>query len=296
MVAAGQIGATDTSRKQRIAHEEIGAALTGPSDFQTDSARAVPRRVMHAHLVLTERNLLLRTVVTVDRRQVGIDLEAEPKAHRHRVLVEEQVVAMQMDRRTERALRNADARHVVDMRVGQQDVRDRDAFARDELQQAVHLVAGIDEQTLTRACARHNVAVLVERSDSLGLDYDHAVILAILDDLLFTSKIRAVAKHAGVEVSVARSSASALEQMRAAAPTLVILDLNNPRTNPMGIITEMKATPALAAIRTVGYVSHVDTDTIVAARAAGVGDVLARSAFVTRLPELLSGTEPGTSA
>lgn len=115
------------------------------------------------------------------------------------------------------------------------------------------------------------------------------MILAILDDLLFTSKIRAVAKHAGVNVAVARSAQAALEQMRSLSPSLVILDLNNPRTDPIGTVEAMKADPDLAAIPTVGYVSHVDADTIAAARAAGVGEVLARSAFVTRLPEILSG-------
>ena len=51
----------------------------------------------------------------------------------------------------------------------------------------------------------------------------------------------------------------------------------------------MKSDAALASIPTVGYVSHVHVDMINAARAAGVDDVLARSAFTTRLPELLAG-------
>lgn len=296
VVAARQIGATDASRKQRIAHEEISSTLTGPSHLQADSARAVSRCVMHTHLVLAKRHRLVWTVVTVDRGQVGVDLKTEAQALRHGILVEEHIVAMQMDGRTKRALGDANARDVVDVRMGEQDVRDGNALARDELQQSVHFVAGIDEQTLTRARARHNVAVLVERSDSLRLDYDHAVILAILDDLLFTSRIRGAATQAGVEVAIARSSASAFEQIRNRAPTLVILDLNNPRTDPLGIVRTMMASPDLAAIPTLGYVSHVDGDTIAAARAAGVGQVLARSAFVTRLAELLTGTAPGASA
>jgi hypothetical protein len=40
-------------------------------------------------------------------------------------------------------------------------------------------------------------------------------------------------------------------------------------------------------IPTVGYVSHVQTELIEAARRAGVGEVLARSAFNERLPEIL---------
>jgi hypothetical protein len=49
----------------------------------------------------------------------------------------------------------------------------------------------------------------------------------------------------------------------------------------------MKADPALEAITTLGYVSHVQTDTIAAARNAGIDQVLARSAFSERLGEIL---------
>ena len=55
----------------------------------------------------------------------------------------------------------------------------------------------------------------------------------------------------------------------------------------MGIVEAMKADPALARIPTVGFASHVQTEVIEAARRAGVGEVMARSAFTQRLPELL---------
>ena len=113
------------------------------------------------------------------------------------------------------------------------------------------------------------------------------MILAVLDDLMFTSKIKTTASQLGVAVAFARSTDGALAEMRKSAPSLVILDLNNPRTNPLGIVAAMKQDPALAAISTVGYVSHVQTDVIAAAREAGVGDVLARSAFTQQLPEIL---------
>jgi PleD family two-component response regulator len=120
------------------------------------------------------------------------------------------------------------------------------------------------------------------------------VILAILDDLLFTSKIRSAAGHAGVTLVCARSSQGALEQMRAETPSLVILDLNNPRTDPLGTVAAMRADAALASIPTLGYVSHVDTATIEAARATGVGEVLARSAFVNNLVEILTKSRDRT--
>jgi CheY-like chemotaxis protein len=113
------------------------------------------------------------------------------------------------------------------------------------------------------------------------------VILAIVDDLMFTSKIKSAATHLGVPLAFARSAAGALTEMRAAAPALVILDLNSPRTDPLGIVTAMKADPALADIPTVGFVSHVQAELIDQARQAGVGEVMARSAITQRLPEIL---------
>ena len=71
-------------------------------------------------------------------------------------------------------------------------------------------------------------------------------------------------------VAFARSSAGALADDARDAPALVILDLNSSRTDPIGTVAAMKADPALAAIPTVGFVSHVQTDLIDQARQAGV--------------------------
>ncbi|MBI3493699.1 MAG: response regulator [Acidobacteria bacterium] len=114
------------------------------------------------------------------------------------------------------------------------------------------------------------------------------MILAVLDDLMFTSKIKTAASQLGVTVNFARTAEAALGEIRKAAPALVILDLNNARTDPLAIVTTLKQDPALASIPTIGYVSHVQTDVIEAARRAGVGEVMARSAFTMQLAEILS--------
>jgi PleD family two-component response regulator len=114
------------------------------------------------------------------------------------------------------------------------------------------------------------------------------MILAVLDDLMFTSKIKTAAGQLGVAVTFARSADAALSEMRRTSPSLVILDLNNARTDPLGLVASMKQDPALASVPTVAYASHVQTDVIDAARRAGVNEVLARSAFTQRLGEILS--------
>jgi DNA-binding NarL/FixJ family response regulator len=120
------------------------------------------------------------------------------------------------------------------------------------------------------------------------------MILVAVDDLLFSSKIRATAKQAGVELMFARSRQEILDQARALKPPLVIFDLNSGKTDPIGTIAAMKSDPGLASIRTLGFVSHVDSDTISAAREAGTDQVMARSAFAAQLAEILlaGGTGP----
>jgi CheY-like chemotaxis protein len=114
------------------------------------------------------------------------------------------------------------------------------------------------------------------------------MILALVDDLMFTSKIRSAANQLGVAVTFARSGDQALAQMRTNPPSLVIIDLNNLRTNPLGTVEAMKTDPQLAAIPTVGFVSHVQTELIQAARRAGVAEVLARSAFTEQLGDIVA--------
>jgi CheY-like chemotaxis protein len=113
------------------------------------------------------------------------------------------------------------------------------------------------------------------------------MILAVVSDLMFTSKIRTAAARIGVEVVFARSSRDALAAMDKGPPALVIFDLDARSIDPLGTLAAMKADPALTTVPTVGFVSHVRADLIEAARQAGVDDVMARSAFAERLPVIL---------
>jgi DNA-binding NarL/FixJ family response regulator len=113
------------------------------------------------------------------------------------------------------------------------------------------------------------------------------MILIAVDDLLFSSKIRTAAKHAGAEIAFVRTSAEILRQARAAQPSAVVFDLNSERTDPVGTIRSMKADPDLEGITVIGFVSHVRADLVSAAREAGADEVMARSAFAERLGEIL---------
>jgi CheY-like chemotaxis protein len=286
VIAAGKVRAADGAGEERVAHEQIPAGAARRTNLQANAARAMARRVMRPCVELTERNHLSRRVEHVDRR-LRLDVEAEHPARLHGVVVQEQVVTVEIDGNVEGALRRADAGDVIDVCVREQDVPHCQPFARDERDELLHFVAGIDEDRLSRGFARDDEAVFHEWAGGTALDYhDPAMILAVLDDLMFSSKIKTAATQLGLPLAFARSSAAALAEMRKSAPSLVIFDLNNPRTDPLGTVAAMKADEALAAIPIVGFVSHVDTDTISAARQAGV-EVLPRSAFTMQLADIL---------
>ena len=114
------------------------------------------------------------------------------------------------------------------------------------------------------------------------------MILCAIDDLMFSVKISTAAKALGAEIYFERKPDQVVPRIRERRPDLVIFDLNNPRTDPLGTVAAMKADPALGAIPTIGFVSHVHTELINQARQAGVADVMARSLFAEKLPEILS--------
>lgn len=115
------------------------------------------------------------------------------------------------------------------------------------------------------------------------------MILCAIDDLIFSIKIQTAARHLGAEVFFERQPGAVVPRVREKRPTLVILDLNSAILEPMQVVAELKADGDLKSIRTLGFVSHVDADTIAAARRAGIDQVLARSAFAQNLGDILTG-------
>jgi DNA-binding NarL/FixJ family response regulator len=113
------------------------------------------------------------------------------------------------------------------------------------------------------------------------------MIIAVLDDLFFSVKIRTAAKTLGTEVYFERAPELVLDTIRSKAPRLVIFDLDSGKMRPMDAIAAMKADAALRDVPTLGFVSHVHDDVIARARAAGIDQVMARSAFVDRLGAIL---------
>ena len=109
-------------------------------------------------------------------------------------------------------------------------------------------------------------------------------ILVLVRDLIFASRIAATARAEGVDVRMLRHPAA----LAAEAGERLIVDLNQP--GALEAAAAWRTAEPHARREVVGFVSHVDAETISAARAAGIDRILARSAFVEKLPELLRGT------
>ncbi len=112
------------------------------------------------------------------------------------------------------------------------------------------------------------------------------VVVAVVDDLMFLSRIREAAKRQGAEVRAVRTAVDAAAACREGAG-LVIVDLDTPRLPVMDAIAAIAGDPALSAVALVGFYSHVETERAREARAAGCRTVLPRSAFVRQLDDLL---------
>lgn len=109
-------------------------------------------------------------------------------------------------------------------------------------------------------------------------------IVALVSDLVFDSKIRAAAAAAGVALKMARTPADVLAALPEAKG--VILDLGALRAgDPVPLIeTIRQQCPELPVV---AFLSHVEVELAAAARSAGATEVLPRSAFVQRLPDIL---------
>lgn len=102
-------------------------------------------------------------------------------------------------------------------------------------------------------------------------------IVAYVPDLMDRSRIEGAAPG---PVRFAASPSDLVDL--AARADLVVVDLS--RTGTLDVLADVSA----LGVRIVGFGSHVDTDTLAAARAAGCDQVLTRSAFFGRLGELLA--------
>ncbi|MGE0761046.1 MAG: histidine kinase [Pirellulaceae bacterium] len=113
-----------------------------------------------------------------------------------------------------------------------------------------------------------------------------AAVVYLTNDLLFSSRVGAVAGARAVEVAVVRSLSDLTAQLAGGKVRLVLVDLDHRDADMPAVrrsVTELSSPRALV----VAYASHVKEDRLAAAARAGADRVLSRGQFDRQLSEIL---------
>lgn len=136
------------------------------------------------------------------------------------------------------------------------------------------------------------------------------IIVAFVSDLYFSPRIESAAEGMGFHVQLIEhgdqitppdlwvsdeplgerlygQAGRLIEQVTTWQPALMIFDLNNAGVPWARWIPVLKSSPATRRVPIMAFGSHMDLDTMTHAKAVGADVVLARSAFVGNLPNLI---------
>ena len=111
------------------------------------------------------------------------------------------------------------------------------------------------------------------------------IVMVAVTDVFFKAKIIEVAHQISGDVVIAASAEAVHDVAAQLSPSRLIIDLNETKFDAVTTIADLKKTHP--SIHIVGFVAHVQRDLQARAVAAGCDEVLARSVFVKKLPELL---------
>lgn len=112
-------------------------------------------------------------------------------------------------------------------------------------------------------------------------------VIAVLDDLFFSSKIREAAKTLEIDLEFVKKPDGLRDNISAEKPSLIIFDLNSRAGRPLEIIKKIKSTSELKQIPVIGFLSHVQIELKKEADRAGCDLVIPRSRFSNDMREIL---------
>jgi hypothetical protein len=115
-----------------------------------------------------------------------------------------------------------------------------------------------------------------------------ADVVYLVQDMLFTSKIREAAKAVGLTVQATREPSALVTA--AATAKLIIVDLRLPTA--LDALSALGADPAAKQVRSVGFIDHERLDVMDQARERGCGQVMAKGQFANALPRMFAGLAP----
>jgi DNA-binding NarL/FixJ family response regulator len=111
-------------------------------------------------------------------------------------------------------------------------------------------------------------------------------VLLLVNDLFFEAKLGEVLRALGVAAAVAKSEDSLRARLSEAPPPLAFVDLGAKGFDGTRAIAAIRAAAGPGA-RIVAFLSHLHPEEAPRARAAGADEVLAKSALVQALPDIV---------
>jgi CheY-like chemotaxis protein len=114
------------------------------------------------------------------------------------------------------------------------------------------------------------------------------LVVAAIDDLFFVSKIREVAGSLRVPFQHVKSIEKAIITLADAETSVVLADLQSEIIDSFALAERVRSEPRLEHVHLIGFYSHVNPEFQSRASLAGFDRSMPRSAFVRKLPELLT--------
>jgi len=117
-------------------------------------------------------------------------------------------------------------------------------------------------------------------------------VLVVNDDLFFGGRILSVLEKSGFRTATADSAAEAVESVSELRPDLVLVNLNSPRLDGMGVVRDVRL--AAPKVLILAFLSHtlippVRNEVL----AAGADQIVANSAVSMRLPAIVEALLSG---
>lgn len=114
-------------------------------------------------------------------------------------------------------------------------------------------------------------------------------IMAFLEDLFYTAKIREVASTQSKDVRFVRDLVGLDKRLAGPVPGTVVVDLNAATLQPIDLIKRIKEQPEWAGVRVVAYSSHAQAELMEEASRVGADVVLSKAGFKEKLHDIVEG-------
>ena len=112
-------------------------------------------------------------------------------------------------------------------------------------------------------------------------------VLALTDDLFFSSKISTTADLCDVPIQIVATQEGLIQKAKEKNTKLIIVDLNGLNTQSLKTIQQLKTTANTSHIPILAYYSHIQTDLQKKSREAGATWIIPRSTFSHLLADIL---------